>query len=63
MQSLLKINLPHLEVVVVNDGSTDRTLNELVEAFDLYPAARPYEPAVQTKPVRAIYLPAGSRTS
>ncbi len=37
IRSLLNLNYPDYEVVVVHDGSKDETLKKLVEAFDLKP--------------------------
>src|SRR5262249_43557794 len=54
-QSLLELDYPEHEVIVVNDGSVDGTLATLVEAFDL----RPYETFVRhvfpCTEVRAMY--------
>ncbi len=52
-RSLLNLQYPDYEVVVINDGSRDRTLERLVEAFDLVPAARAPTAAVPTAAVRA----------
>ena len=35
VQSMLSLNYPEIEIVVVNDGSTDATLSRLRESFDL----------------------------
>ena len=53
--SFITIEYPHLEVVVVNDGSTDRTLQVMVAEFDLYEVPPAFSVAVPTKPVRAYY--------
>lgn len=38
VSSALAVHYPELEVVVVNDGSTDGTLSELIASFDLIPS-------------------------
>lgn len=53
--SFLTLAYPQLEVVVVNDGSTDGTMNALVREFDLYEVPPAFPVIIPTKPVRAYY--------
>jgi cellulose synthase/poly-beta-1,6-N-acetylglucosamine synthase-like glycosyltransferase len=53
--ALLTLDYPSLELIVVNDGSTDETLSCLTSAFRLRPANLLYLPQVDCAPVRAVY--------
>jgi|APCry1669192010_1035390.scaffolds.fasta_scaffold00649_4 cellulose synthase/poly-beta-1,6-N-acetylglucosamine synthase-like glycosyltransferase len=53
--SLLSLNYPECEIVVVNDGSTDDTVGILVRALDLYPVSEPLDSSLPTKPIRTVY--------
>ena len=55
LRALLALQYPNLEVIVVSDGSKDRTVQVLVEKFDLVPVKTIYEQRIKTKPVRALY--------
>jgi cellulose synthase/poly-beta-1,6-N-acetylglucosamine synthase-like glycosyltransferase len=57
VRSLLALDYPKIEVVVINDGSTDDTLQRLIDVFDLRRVRRPTPPFVPHRPVRGIYLP------
>jgi cellulose synthase/poly-beta-1,6-N-acetylglucosamine synthase-like glycosyltransferase len=43
------------EVIVVNDGSEDDTLAQLISAFKLQPIEKTYEETLATAPVRSVY--------
>ena len=51
----LALRYPRHEVIVINDGSTDATLEHLRAAFDLYEVPPAYPRRIATAPVRAYY--------
>jgi cellulose synthase/poly-beta-1,6-N-acetylglucosamine synthase-like glycosyltransferase len=53
--AILTLEYRNFEVVVVNDGSKDDTLERLRHAFDLYEVPRTYPATIATKPLRALY--------
>lgn len=53
--AILTLHYRTFEVVVVNDGSKDATLETLHHAFDLYEVPRTYPETIPTQPVRAVY--------
>ena len=55
VRNLLDLDYPQLEVIVVNDGSIDRTLEEMQEEFHLRLVRTVYVPEAQSAPVRGLY--------
>lgn len=55
VQSLLQLEYPEFEIIVINDGSKDETLNVLTEAFELMEVSEPYKMVLKTQPVRGTY--------
>jgi cellulose synthase/poly-beta-1,6-N-acetylglucosamine synthase-like glycosyltransferase len=55
VRSLLRSHYAGFEVIVVNDGSTDRTLEVLRDEYGLVEDRRVPRAALETRPVRACY--------
>jgi cellulose synthase/poly-beta-1,6-N-acetylglucosamine synthase-like glycosyltransferase len=55
IRSLLALQYPNFEVVVVNDGSKDETLQVLIDAFELTPTHRHHHLAAPCAPIRGLY--------
>jgi cellulose synthase/poly-beta-1,6-N-acetylglucosamine synthase-like glycosyltransferase len=58
VRALLGTSYPRFEVVVVNDGSTDATLERLSDAFKLVPVRRVPRARLETQAVRGVYASA-----
>jgi cellulose synthase/poly-beta-1,6-N-acetylglucosamine synthase-like glycosyltransferase len=55
VRSMSIVGYPKFEIVVTNDGSSDDTLELLIDAFNLELVRIPYRPDITTQPIRAIY--------
>jgi cellulose synthase/poly-beta-1,6-N-acetylglucosamine synthase-like glycosyltransferase len=55
VRSLLNLNYPKWELIVVNDGSKDQTLQKLIDEFDLREIHFAYHQSIPCQPVIAFY--------
>ncbi len=55
VRSFMTLRYPKHEVVVVNDGSKDRTLDVLLREFDLHESDQPVRLQLETAPIRGVY--------
>jgi cellulose synthase/poly-beta-1,6-N-acetylglucosamine synthase-like glycosyltransferase len=55
VRNLLELNYPEIEVIVINDGSKDRTLQELQDEFKLRPIRMVYVQEVPSARIRGAY--------
>jgi cellulose synthase/poly-beta-1,6-N-acetylglucosamine synthase-like glycosyltransferase len=55
IHSLLQIKYTEFELVVINDGSRDQTLEVLKKDFALVPVLEAFEAQLTTKPIRHLY--------
>lgn len=55
VRAMLALHYPNHEVIVINDGSKDETLQILIDEFKLYRSGRTPDGTLPTRPIRAIY--------
>lgn len=55
VRSLLSINYPSYEIIVVNDGSKDQTLEVMITQYDMVEVHKVIRKQIETKPIKRIY--------
>ncbi|AYD48853.1 glycosyltransferase family 2 protein [Arachidicoccus soli] len=55
VRSLLSVHYERLELIIVNDGSKDDSLEKLIAAYDLKKIPFYFNERIKTKPIRGIY--------
>jgi len=55
VKSLMALHYANYEVIIINDGSKDGTLEKLIQNFSLYKVPFAYNEKVPTKNVRGLY--------
>jgi cellulose synthase/poly-beta-1,6-N-acetylglucosamine synthase-like glycosyltransferase len=55
VRSMLQLRYAEFEVIVINDGSRDGTMDALKREFELVPFPQAYWPRVEAKPIRGFY--------
>jgi cellulose synthase/poly-beta-1,6-N-acetylglucosamine synthase-like glycosyltransferase len=55
VKSLLSLTYPNYEIIIINDGSTDDTLEKLIKEFELEKIDFYYQEKIKTQPVKGHY--------
>ena len=55
IRSLLALEYPECEIIIINDGSKDQTLQKAIAAFKLTPVERAHQLSVPHKQIRGLY--------
>ncbi len=55
IRSLLSLEYPKVEVIVVNDGSKDNSLQKVIDYYSMVKVKYAFNKSIETAPVRGIY--------
>jgi cellulose synthase/poly-beta-1,6-N-acetylglucosamine synthase-like glycosyltransferase len=55
LHNLMNLHYRYKEIILVNDGSSDQTMDALKDAFDLVKVPAAYPQSIHTRPIRAFY--------
>lgn len=55
VRSMLSLHYSNYELIIVNDGSIDQTLERLISAYNLVKIPAFYHPAIPTQKIRGVY--------
>ena len=55
INSLLNLRYPDFEVIVVNDGSKDKTMEKVIKYFELEKSELNFDLKLNTREIRAVY--------
>ncbi|MCB0482102.1 MAG: glycosyltransferase [Flavobacteriales bacterium] len=55
VRSILSIHYSNFEVIIINDGSKDDTLQKCIDEYDMVLVDYAIDPKIETKPIRGIY--------
>lgn len=55
VRSLLSLYYHNLEIIIVNDGSKDDSIDKLIQAYDLEKVSFYVQGDLETKPIRGVY--------
>lgn len=55
VQSLLTLNYPVFEIILINDGSTDDSMAQMIKEFELVAIDFAYNPKIRTQPINHVY--------
>lgn len=56
IRSLLQLYYSNFELIVINDGSNDDTLDVLIREFGLVPFPHAYDERIKTRPIKQVYI-------
>lgn len=55
VRSLFSLRYPQTEIIIVNDGSTDQTLEKTLRELKMRPINKIVRKSIETKPIKGIY--------